>query len=45
MGLFANEKHPVAENISQQGFYIPSGLALSESDMHRVAETVRKELQ
>lgn len=45
MGLFINEKYPVAEKMSRQGFYIPSGLALTESEMNRVAETVRKELK
>src|SRR5204863_10176028 len=31
MGLFSNESYPVAEKISEQGFYIPSGMALTES--------------
>lgn len=28
MGLFTNEKYPVAERIARNGFYIPSGLGL-----------------
>lgn len=45
MGLFEGEKYPVAERMAKQGFYVPSGLALTESEMQRVAETVRKELK
>ncbi|PIS12092.1 MAG: aminotransferase DegT [Bdellovibrio sp. CG10_big_fil_rev_8_21_14_0_10_47_8] len=44
MGLFENESYPVAERISKQGFYIPSGLALTEQQIHRVADVVMKEL-
>jgi perosamine synthetase len=37
MGLFHNETYPVAEKISRRGFYIPSGLALTEEQLKRVA--------
>jgi perosamine synthetase len=40
-GLFANEHYPVAERLYQRGFYIPSGLALTEAQMVRVAAAVR----
>ncbi len=40
MGLFANEKCPVSEYIAEKGFYIPSGLGLTEENMQRVADTV-----
>lgn len=43
-GLFANERHPVAERMYRQGFYLPSGLALTSAQIERVAETVRKVL-
>jgi perosamine synthetase len=37
MGLFKGESYPVAERLAQQGFYVPSGLALSEDDIRHVA--------
>jgi perosamine synthetase len=36
MGLFKNEKYPVAENLSRNGFYLPSGLGLMDDDISRV---------
>jgi len=39
-GLFAGESYPVAERMYRNGFYIPSGLALTEAQMERVAEAV-----
>jgi perosamine synthetase len=36
MGLFEDEEYPVAEKMSQKGFYIPSGLALTDEQMQRV---------
>jgi perosamine synthetase len=44
-GLFAGESYPVAERLYRRGFYIPSGLALTEPQMVRVAEAVRRVLQ
>ncbi len=32
MGLFKNEAYPVAEKLARTGFYIPSGLGLSEKE-------------
>lgn len=40
MGLFQNEKYPVAEWLAQKGFYIPSGLSLKEAEMQYIAEQV-----
>ncbi|MEJ7759172.1 MAG: DegT/DnrJ/EryC1/StrS aminotransferase family protein [Gemmatimonadaceae bacterium] len=40
-GLFAGESYPVAERIARRGFYIPSGLALTEAQMNRVVAGVR----
>lgn len=42
MGLFKNESYPVAERLAMRGFYIPSGMALTEEQMERVVEGVRK---
>jgi perosamine synthetase len=39
-GLFKGESYPVAERMYRKGFYIPSGLALTETQMTRVAEAV-----
>ena len=40
-GLFVNESYPVSERLSRRGFYIPSGLGLSEDDIVCVADTVK----
>jgi len=45
MGLFKNEHHPVAEEIARRGFYIPSGLALTNEQIEIVAEAVKKVMQ
>jgi perosamine synthetase len=40
MGLFKSESYPVAERLYQQGFYIPSGMALTEEQARKVAKAV-----
>jgi perosamine synthetase len=42
MGLFAGESYPCAERIARRGFYLPSGLALTDEQMERVAAAMRK---
>jgi perosamine synthetase len=42
MGLFSAESHPVAERIARRGLYLPSGLALTDNQMTRVAAAVRQ---
>ena len=42
--LFANEQHPVAERLSRQGLYLPSGLALTEEQLSAVCEAVHEVL-
>jgi perosamine synthetase len=44
-GLFQGESHPVAERLARRGFYIPSGLALTEGQMDKVVEAVRGSLE
>ncbi|HSA05959.1 MAG TPA: DegT/DnrJ/EryC1/StrS family aminotransferase [Candidatus Gastranaerophilales bacterium] len=44
MGLFKNEKYPVAENLVRKGFYIPSGMALTDEQIKIVATKVREAL-
>lgn len=41
-GLFKNEKYPNAEYLARKGFYIPSGLALTDEQRERVVESVKK---
>ena len=38
--LFINQSFPVAESLYMRGFYIPSGLGLTDSDLERVAEVL-----
>lgn len=42
MGLFAGERHPVAERLARRGFYVPSGLALTDTQIEQVAEAVKQ---
>lgn len=41
LGLFAGESYPVAERIARRGFYLPSGLGLSEADIYEVVRRVK----
>lgn len=45
MGLFEGERHPVAERLARRGFYVPSGLALGESQIDTVIDAVRELLR
>jgi perosamine synthetase len=42
MGLFQNESYPVAEHISRQGLYFPSGMTINEAQIEQVCNAVRK---
>ena len=44
MGLFKNSSFPEAERFARRGFYIPSGLALTDSDIERVSEILHSVL-
>ncbi|HET9843498.1 MAG TPA: DegT/DnrJ/EryC1/StrS aminotransferase family protein [Gammaproteobacteria bacterium] len=41
MGYFKEEKHPVSENLARQGFYLPSGLGLSEEEQNYVIKSFK----
>ena len=41
-GLFRGESYPVAERLSRQGFYVPSGIGLEPDHIDRVADAVRE---
>jgi perosamine synthetase len=42
MGLFKNESYPVAEKLARNGFYIPSGLGLTNEEINTVSEMLLK---
>ncbi|MBI5162488.1 MAG: DegT/DnrJ/EryC1/StrS family aminotransferase [Magnetospirillum sp.] len=41
MGLFADDRHPVAERGARRGLLLPSGVALTDSQIDAVAERLR----
>ena len=41
MGLFGGESYPAAERIARRGFYIPSGMALTDAQILRAAQAVK----
>jgi perosamine synthetase len=41
MGLFENESYPVAERLARRGFYVPSGLGLTQDELERSAAAVK----
>lgn len=44
-GLFIGERYPVSERIARRGLYLPSGLALTQSQIDEVCAAVRACLQ
>lgn len=40
-GLFLGESYPVAERIAERGFYIPSGLGVTDAQVDRVSVQLR----
>jgi perosamine synthetase len=41
MGLFANECYPAAERMGRRGFYLPSGMALTEEQIERTVRALK----
>ena len=41
MSLFLGEHYPVAENIAERGFYLPSGMALQEKQISTVVDRLK----
>jgi len=39
-GFFENEAYPVAESMYRRGFYVPSGIALSETQIRTVSKVI-----
>jgi perosamine synthetase len=42
MGLFAGQRYPIAERLYEYGLYVPSGVAITESQVDRVCSVVRR---
>jgi perosamine synthetase len=42
MGLFAGDVHPNAERLARRGFYLPSGLALTDIQIEQVVASVQE---
>jgi perosamine synthetase len=42
MGLFEQDKHPVAEKLYNRGFYIPSGMALTNDQIDEVVFAIKE---
>ena len=42
MGLFKGESYPVSERIARMGFYLPSGMALSQNQITYTAEMLKQ---
>jgi perosamine synthetase len=40
-GLFKGEHYPVADKLSERGFYIPSGLALRDEQIYKTVEAIK----
>ncbi|RPH94021.1 MAG: DegT/DnrJ/EryC1/StrS family aminotransferase [Lysobacterales bacterium] len=45
MGLFENLSFPVAERLARRGFYLPSGLALTDAQIDQAAGALREAVQ
>jgi perosamine synthetase len=41
-GMFEGESYPNAERIARRGFYLPSGLALTDDQIERVAVSMHE---
>ena len=41
MGLLRTDSFPIAEKIARKGFYIPSGLGITDSEINRVSSELR----
>jgi len=44
MGIFKGEIYPVAEYLARRGFYIPSGLAITNEQIDAVAKIIQEVL-
>lgn len=42
MGFFKNANCPVSERIARRGFYVPSGIAITDEQIHSVAVEIKR---
>ncbi len=42
LGLFFGERYPVAEKLAQRGFYIPSGLGITQEQIELVVNAIKE---
>ncbi|MFN3531098.1 MAG: DegT/DnrJ/EryC1/StrS family aminotransferase [Candidatus Brocadia sp.] len=42
MGFFQGESYPIAERLARFGFYLPSGLTLSDKDIEHIAKCLKE---
>jgi perosamine synthetase len=42
MGLFQDEKYPVAERLARQGLYLPTGMTIKVNEIDQVCDAVRE---
>lgn len=42
MGLFVGESYPIAERLGERGFYVPSGLGVTEEQIQYIAEQIKE---
>jgi perosamine synthetase len=42
MGFFSGERYPVSENLYDNGFYIPSGLGITDDEIGKVADALHQ---
>lgn len=42
LGLFRGERYPVAERLARRGFYVPSGLGLTDEQQERVIACIKE---
>ena len=40
MDLFKDERYPVAEKLARNGFYVPSGVGLTQEELETVSKTI-----
>ena len=45
MGIFEGERYPVAERLARRGFYIPSGMAITDDQIQQVSTALREVLK
>ena len=42
LGMFGNEEYPISSDLSERGFYIPSGLALTKQQILNVVKAIKR---